>query len=233
MGISKISTPQRTGQLSDLSFICAMDWEAACLPSSAKVYIAGIGPERAKQAARQAIAEGAKNLISFGSAGGLSPQLSCGDVVISETVHGVKHLPDEAQADSLCTFIYSQLSDLKPRSGKVYSCQSILNTCHEKKQAYEASGALVVDMESAAIKIVADQHQCAFAAVRVVLDDAQSVMPQPLVQACDEFGRVQPLNMAKTVLTNPSLWSQLGPLAKAQKKVQAVLKTAGQQLATL
>lgn len=231
MGTSKIPPSQRAGQLSDLSFICAMDWEAACLPAAAKVYIAGIGPERADTAARRAIAEGATHLISFGSAGGLSSEMVCGDLVVTDSIYGLETASAVTKTNNLRTFIYSQLSDLKPRSGKVYSCQSILNTCQEKKQAHNESGALVVDMESAAIKAVANEHRCAFLAVRVVLDDANSVMPQPLVQACDEFGRVRPLKMAKTVLTTPALWPQLGPLAKAQKKVQAVLTSVGQQLA--
>lgn len=202
-----------------------MRWEAECLPSSASCFVAGIGPARAEQAARQALAAGADALISFGSAGGIDPQVHCGSIWLTADIVGGA---DPAPGSSSLREIFAQkLSALEPGCGRIVQCDSVLHTVVQKSLLFQSSHAQAADMESAAIARVASVHQCPFVALRVVLDEASVAMPGALVDACDEYGVVQPLKMARVLITRPQVWNSLLPLARAQARVRKTLLAAG------
>ena len=217
-----------------IAYICAMDWEADCLPDKANAFVAGIGAERAEFAAQKACDEGANLLISFGSAGGLAPNLASGDLVVStnsipaptKALGSTANSAAKEEPDHLESVI-AALSVLSPNSGSIYSSNSILNELQQKQAAYLSTNALAVDMESSAIHQVCVKNNCQFLAVRVVLDDAYSVMPQALVSACDDYGHVEIWKMAQTILCKPGIWPMLIPLGRAQSKVRQILKSAG------
>lgn len=221
--------------LAPVAYICAMDWEAECLPNSANVYVAGIGPERARIAAQRACADGAAIVISFGSAGGLAPELRTGALIVTESVcsENLSHQETDTNRNRLDSHqglpkqILQALMELSPHCGELYSSRVILNSLTQKQAAYQRTAALAVDMESAEIRQVCQQSHRQFVAVRVVLDDAVSVMPGALVAACDDFGRVKVMKMMLTLLCHPSLWPMLIPLGRAQSKVRQILKSAG------
>lgn len=202
-----------------------MRWEADCLPPSSPCHVAGIGPERAALAAQRALEAGADALISFGSAGGIDPRAQSGSLWLTADI-----VDQPAPTEISRTFreqIAQQLVALEPACGRIVQCESVLHTVAQKQKLFELSSAQAVDMESAAIAQVARANNCPFVALRVVLDEATVAMPAELVDACDEYGVVRPLTMARTLLTRPHVWPSLMPLARSQAKVRKTLLAAG------
>jgi adenosylhomocysteine nucleosidase len=60
--------------------------ELICLPDGAMLTVSGMGPKRATMASRALLEKGATALLSWGSAGGLSPNLFPGSLILPKTV---------------------------------------------------------------------------------------------------------------------------------------------------
>ena len=69
-----------------IAVIVGMKSEAALLPPGLAVFASGGIPARAEALARQALAEGATALVSFGIAGGLDPALVPGCLMVGGVV---------------------------------------------------------------------------------------------------------------------------------------------------
>lgn len=229
MGVGEVPPFARQITLLKVAYICAMRWEADCLPGQANVRCAGIGAQRAGQAAEVAVADGADLLVSFGSAAGLDRQLCSGDLLLTTQV-GVD-LSALGGRQAACRQGAAEiLHELEPRDGVIVQSSVLLTTEAQKKTLYQTTGASAVDMESAAIAAVARRHQRLFFALRVILDDAYTAVPSALVQACDVYGKVKIMRMCAAVIKRPALVSVFPGLARAQRKASATLSAAAGHL---
>jgi adenosylhomocysteine nucleosidase len=145
--------------------------------SSVVVLQTGMGPDRARVAA--AGAPMARLFLACGCAGGLAPELITGDLVAADGVipvdasgRGVERIP--AVGDRLGTWAARRGLDL--RVGGIASSPCILADPAAKTIA-AAGGALVVEMESAAIAREAQRRGVPFLGLRVVLDVATQAVP--------------------------------------------------------
>ncbi len=150
----------------------------------------GIGLRRALEAARAV--PHARGFVAIGCGGALQPDLRAGDVVVASAVglldgDGVaqSHWPaaESAVAD------WAVRNDVAVRVGPIVSSPVVLRTTAQREAAAR-SGALVVDMESAALMGVALQRRVPFAAIRVVLDEANESLP-PDEGAVNEDGTIR------------------------------------------
>ena len=208
--------------MSATGVVAAFDFEARCLGRLADgslISVSGIGAENAAQAARALVAAGAGALLSFGVAGALDPQLTCGTAVLPFEVLRPRNGLGTATPQRFATdrqWRECLLSALPPRpavvSGALLSSAAPVASATLKQRLFRDSGAVAVDMESAAVAAVAADHGLPFLALRVILDTAQDSLPASLMRAFDPAA------------AHRSLW----PLLRAPSQWRSLLRLAAQ-----
>ncbi len=149
----------------------------------------GPGPELVK--AMLADAELAKNMnlagiISTGLCGALDPALKAGDVVVQGD-----RLPASLPAGRPCV------------RGQIYSLDRVVVTAAEKMDLHKNSGAVAVDMESAAVAAKAAEWGVPFAAIRAVSDSSDASLVLDFNKFRDEAGRFSRTGVALAAIRHP------------------------------
>jgi hopanoid-associated phosphorylase len=198
------------------------------LPDGNLLIISGMGPQAAARATTALIAAGARNLLSFGLAGGLDPQLPVGAVLLPQAVtdgKGPVHRTDPAWRERLAA---GAGADGKS-GGTLLSLAQPLTTLAAKSAARDRTQAYAVDMESFAIASVAMQAQLTFAVARVVVDTAADCLPSSVLHATDSHGAVNGPRLLSGLLRNPpQVWALLR-LAGRYRIAMGTLRQLGRQ----
>lgn len=122
---------------------------------------------------RRAAESGCRCLLSFGVAGGLSPELRPGDCVVASSVMDARSL---YWADPVWT---DRLAEMAPgiRRGGIVGVDAVVQDPGAKRALGLKTGAIAVDMESHLVARAAREQGLAFAVVRVIIDPAERVVP--------------------------------------------------------
>jgi len=179
----------------------AFDWGALA--------IAGLGFERASDAAQKLIQRGARALLSWGVAGGLSPALATGDLLLPEHVlseHG------EWMTDSLMRMRMRRVLGARALEGGTLFCSGGPVRLVEEKQTLAARGMLAVDMESAAVAVVAQRADVPFVAVKAICDPASREIPAAALRLLDRGGGVRWRAIPGVLRDGPRAWRDLNTL---------------------
>ena len=128
--------------------------------------ISGIGGAAATAAARALLDAGVSALMAFGTAGGLDPQLAAGSLVLpaeiiaAEGSSWVRTVTASAWRERLS----ARFSAERPvAGGRVLTSAQPVETVAAKAALFRDTGAVAVDMESAAVARVAAEHiECRF-----------------------------------------------------------------------
>lgn len=131
-------------------------------------------------------------VVSAGACGALAPELAVGALVVPETVIAL-------DGRRLATAAVPGLV----RQGALVSSPRVLEDAAAKSRLWLTSGALAVDMESAAILAWAAGHGLPAAVVRGVSDPAGRGVPADLARVVQDDGRVRPLRAVSAVLARP------------------------------
>ncbi len=185
-----------------LAFVVGLKAEARLLrPLGARVFVGGGTARGAALAARRAIESGASALVSFGLAGGLSPALQAGALVVPEAVlfHGRHLAADQALSEALGGFTTRAL----------LAGEAVIASVAGKAERWAGTGAEAVDLESGAVADAARQAQVAFAALRAVCDPATRPLPPAAVGALNTAGGIGLLRVGASLLVHPG---QVGAL---------------------
>jgi len=184
------------------------------------VAVAGGGDAGSLAAKLDALHGDINGVISFGLAGGLSPLLKVGDVVVGESVQIVHaHLGARSGkgADTIpCDERWRIALTAKLNGafqGPVAASDTILEDAEAKAVLFAATGALAVDMESAAAARFAAGRKLPFAVLRVISDDARHVLPPAALVAMKPDGGI-------------ALGRVLGSLLRHPLQVPALIRTA-------
>jgi adenosylhomocysteine nucleosidase len=203
-------------------------------PEGVSVQVSGVGQQRARLAGRKLIESGVKALVSWGCAGGLTSQVSPGSLILPDkivsadgSIYGVDSVWHERLFRRLGGHI-----DL--HNGFLAESKAVLVSPAEKKALFDTTGAIAVDMESAAVVAVAHQAGVPFVAIRAIADRADLTVPRSVLRCLDEFGRVRPLPFLRELFAHPNDLSSLIRLARdfraAQASLAAVAGLAGADL---
>ncbi|HJU09568.1 MAG TPA: hypothetical protein VJ728_01760 [Candidatus Binataceae bacterium] len=146
-------------------------------------------------------------LIS-GVAGALREDLKIGELVLGERValcNDGSFQPEEtvaAPAEGVGRVRKAlETARIQYADGLMMTSRRPLMTAAEKKRAYSQTGAVSVDMESAAIALEAYRRGLPFVCMRTVLDTAaEDIAAAGFI---DRDGRVQPLAAARTLVSSP------------------------------
>lgn len=191
----------------------------------------GPGKEHASAAAKAAISEGVRGLISWGYAGGLNPELEAGTLIVPAAIltrDGRLYETDTKWRENLL----NALGDLGSSSGaRLLSSDRVLVSAIEKRRAFDETGAAAVDMESAAIVSAANSAGLPCVVLRFVFDAAKDSLPRDADRWIDSGGnqRLAPLGAA---LLSPRQWPILWNLARRKSLVHRRLDKVADVLAS-
>jgi len=206
----------------------------------------GVGPDRANAAACRLFEEAPiAAALSLGIAGGLSPHVQTGDLIVGDQVilrssgqvsheeNGSK--PKNFACDSglqeTATTILRRWND-RHSHGSILTVDSIVSTSEEKRRLAAESGAMAVDMESAAIAAAASARSIPFLAVRGVLDAIDEDLGIGFDQFLDERGEPRPLPLTRYLMAHPFTIPHLIGLGARTKAICARLGLLLQELST-
>lgn len=230
-----------------LGVIAALPFEAACFSStpvrpgtyqavSPDVYVfcAGMGAYNASQAAQTLIAADVDALVSWGVAGALDPGLVSGDTVLpiqvfdsEQNVYATDHAWHAA--------LQSRLGQQRLfADGTILSVQDVQHDVRSKSDLHQATQALAVDMESAAVARVALSANKPFVVVRTIFDSVSMRIPASSTNATDQYGQVSIPKLISGLARKPAEVLQypqmIGSFAKAKKSLQRVAELCGHDL---
>jgi len=217
-----------------------------CVSPAATLRIrhSGIGCARAARAAQELLRAGADALLCFGIGGALDVGLRAGDIVLATEIvcdaasvilpplqppagnsavgriETAKRLPTTVEWRRQLERSLARAGPVKV--GPVLTSQKLICSVQDKRQRFAETGALLVDMESAAVAAVASAHGVPFMTVRVVADTATEELPLALQSALAASMSARAQGVL-ALLRAPRNWSALARLASSYRAAQAVL----------
>ena len=171
--------------------------------------------------------KGCQGLISFGVAGGLSPELRPGACVIaSEVLSGTaRYATDAAWSRSLLQAIPNAVQGtiLGVPGGAVAQTE-------EKRALFLGTGAVAVDTKSHVVASVAATHGLPMIAIRVVTDPAERALPQSALAAVRADGTINIAALMRALVRRPYELPALVRTALDAGAARATLKYGRQVL---
>ncbi len=169
---------------------------------------------------------GVSGFISIGVAGGLSPALRPGDVVVASavvTASGTSNTcPDWSR------------SILKAIPGAhhvtVFASEETVTSVLDKQALWDTTGAAAVDMELGLAAEVAAYYGLPFAVLRVVLDPAHRAVPRSALAGARDDGETDPLAVLRALVKRPGDLPGLLRLAGDTRKASQALLSSRQAL---
>lgn len=216
--------------------------EAACfdnLDPGARVVVRCSGADsiRAAECAMALIADGCEGLVSFGLAGGLSPDLGPGALIVPETVvdsSGLRMPTDAGWRARLSATLSGRYSVIE---GDIVGVNEALTTASAKAELGSGSGAVAADMESHRVGALAAWTGIPFVAIRVVSDAAGRRVPPWVMAGVRADGSVAAAAMIGGAATHPwdipDLIGLAGDSAKALATLRGVVRLLGPRLCLL
>lgn len=177
------------------------------------------GEHSAVELLPMAVHSGCRSIISFGVAGGLAPDLEPGDCVVASTIIDYPALrpTDPLWSKKLVRMIPGA------RLGPIMGVNSAIASPADKERVHAATGAMAVDMESHLVARLAACHGLAFAAVRVVIDPADHVVPPAALLAMAPDGGTDMSSLIWEILARPSQLAALLRIAADAYAARAAL----------
>jgi adenosylhomocysteine nucleosidase len=216
-------------------FVAALGIECASLRRRAaagapwRIEQSGPGPQRAAAAAARALEAGAKLLVSWGLAGALDAAVAPGTVLVPRrivTAGGETLAVDGERHAALAALA----GELVVAHGDLLTVAAALELPAAKRAAARTSGAVAVDMESAAIAAAAARAGVPFVALRVIVDGVDDALPKNAERWVNERGerRLAPALRAAVAVHE---WRGLLTLAKRYRLASRVLEQLARVLA--
>jgi nucleoside phosphorylase len=183
------------------------------------VAVSGIGGLAAAAAAARLADAGVCALVSWGLAGGLDPALAAGTLCVPEAV---------VTADGVSVATHPHWRELVVAAvaartlvhGVLLTSEHAIDDVAGKAAAFGRTGAVAVDMESAAIAHVAGTRGLPFIAVRAIVDTARDALPRA-VTAASTAGQVNLLRLIRDLARTPR---EVAPLLRLATRYRAAMK---------
>jgi adenosylhomocysteine nucleosidase len=196
-----------------LAFVVGLKAEARLLEG--RVFIGGGDAAGAARAAIEARHAGAAALVSFGLAGGLSPLLSAGDIVVPRQViwRGRRFAADPDLSAALGGF----------SCDSILAAETVVGGAAAKARLWQDLAADAVDLESGAVADAASAADMPFAVLRAVCDPAWRTLPPAASSALDGFGSISLFRVLHSLAGQPSQMGGLLALARDARRARSAL----------
>jgi hopanoid-associated phosphorylase len=166
-----------------------------------------------ERALSDAIARGCSGIISFGTAGGLAPDLAPGALIVADSVCGpLGDVPtDPAWSARIVAAVAGTPVERLTRRGRMAGVAAPVTDEAGKQALHRATGALAVDMESHVAGSIAQARGLPFAVCRAVIDPAWRSLPPAATAGLRDDGTTAIGPILRELLRQPS---QLGGLLR-------------------
>jgi adenosylhomocysteine nucleosidase len=165
----------------------------------------------------EAIAKGARGIVSFGIAGALVPLLKIGDVVVAtHVVHEDERYPTDPQWTQI---IRAKLPRAVP--GVIAGHDQIVSHVDGKRRLLALTGAYAVDMESHIAARLAKRRGIPFVAIRTISDAANRGLPPAAQLPLKPSGRIRLGRVLVSVASEPS---QIPDLMRTSREAGRALR---------
>jgi nucleoside phosphorylase len=214
-----------------LSCVCGLAAEARIARGVGFSAAVGAGDRRRTATLAAAAAARAQCLVSFGIAGGLSPELRPGDLVLS----------DEIVAEDGCwrggeawgRHLAAIARTIGAGRGPVLGANAILATRTDKEAARTTYGASAADLESAIVARAAIAAGIPFAVLRAIADPCERDLPAAALLPLAADGRPDFARVLASVLRRPRQVAALVGLGHELRRALAALREAAPALSSL
>ena len=159
-------------------------------------------------------------IMSFGTVGALAPDLESGQWIVARSVidpDGITRYTDPGWSVALLRLYRSA------RYAPVISSPRALLTPHDKRHAFQMTGAYAVDMESHVVARIAARYDLPFVVARVVLDRSTDVIPPIALAGLMDDGTTRVGPIIKGLLRDPREIKSLLRLARAANRARRAL----------
>lgn len=213
-----------------LIVVTGMAFEAriARAPGVEVVYAARA--DRLERALAQALTRGASGVMSFGTAGGLDPDLEPGALIVADAIDGPlgRVATDAAWAERIAAALAapSQPGKAVVRQGGLAAVTAPVVSREQKEALQRATGALAVDMES---HVAAEQARLCglpFAACRAVVDPAWRTLPPAATAGLRDDGTTALAPILRELASDPGQLPAMIRLAFDARAARASLVAA-------
>jgi hopanoid-associated phosphorylase len=210
--------------------VAGMAFEARIAQGAARDNVVAVYAARADlldRALSDALERGASGVISFGTAGGLAPDLEPGMIVIAGAVDGPfgRIETDAAWSARIAAALQASPLAERVRRGVEAAVAKPLTSAADKAALHRSTGgALAVDMESHMAAAAAAARGLPFAVCRAIVDPAWRSLPKAAMAGLRDDGSTAILPILRELAREPA---QLGGLLR----VAADARAARQSLA--
>ena len=187
--------------------ISGLPRESACfrsipVPERDFATFAGVGPRRAAEGARAFVARGVQALMSFGVAGGLSPDARAGTMVLATSVV----VDDEhySASSEWSAAIRKVVSEIQPIiEAPLAGADRMIPSPEAKKDLHRETGAVACDMESHAVARVAREADIPFIVIRTISDPVDRHVPKWVLKSLTPEGDVRVAKLLANISIRP------------------------------
>ncbi|MDN7921866.1 phosphorylase [Burkholderia gladioli] len=180
--------------------------------------------DRLERALSEAVEGGCSGIISFGTAGGLAPDLAPGALVIAEAIDGPfgEVLTDASWNRRLVAALRGTPVVPNLRLGRIAAVGAPVVDAQQKAALHARHGALAVDMESHIAGAFAAARGVPFAVCRAIVDPSWRTLPSAATAGLRDDGTTTILPILRELAKQPS---QLGALLKLAGDARAAKTT--------
>ncbi|KUY86519.1 hypothetical protein WI25_34625 [Burkholderia cepacia] len=214
---------QSTGILPVIA-VTGMAFEARIARGDGVEAVFAARADRLERALTEATARGCAGIVSFGTAGGLAPDLAPGALVIANAIDGPfgRVETDTRWSTRLVAALHDTPVWARVTRGTIAAVGAPVVSEQEKTALHRAKGALAVDMESHIAAAFAAARGVPFAVCRAIVDPAWRTLPSAATAGLRDDGSTAILPILRELLKQPS---QLGPLLQVAGDARAARTT--------
>ncbi|WJF91833.1 phosphorylase [Paraburkholderia bonniea] len=222
--MTQANVKQSTTAALPLIAVTGMAFEAQIVRGEGVEVVYGVQAGVLRQALAEAVARGCSGIISIGTAGGLSPELAPGALLVADAVEGPlgRYPTDPAWSARLMAALMATSLAGKTQRGLLLAAIAPLLSAADKTSLHRVTGADAVDMESYIAAEVAQAHGLPFAACRTIVDPAWRTLPKAAMAGLLPDGSTAVLPVLRELLREPS---QLGALLRVAADARAARST--------
>lgn len=194
------------------------------------VCLTGVGKTPTKAGFRRLMGYPVDLVISWGTAAGLAPEVSAGDIILPGEVKSPAgkfktHLPFNR-------LIKQELSEkIKIIEAPLVETQKVLQTTADKLSLYQTSGGVAADMESSMVGQLAKEYDLPFSVIRAVSDPVNTQLPEIILGSFNE-GSFDVWRFLSKALIAPAQWKTIYELSGGFRKARTSLRTISKLLVT-
>jgi adenosylhomocysteine nucleosidase len=187
--------------------------------------LCGSDPLYLRASLKAALRPGASGVISFGTAGGLAPDLKTGDIVVASAI-----VKDQARLFTDPVWSEILLRKVRARHAEIASVDDPVAHAADKRTLRGRTGASAVDMESFIAASVALEQAVPFVACRVIIDPADRTLPASALAGFRRDGTLDIAAVLLALLRRPGELPDLMRVGAEARTARAALGLVRQRL---